>query len=115
MPDLDELERLLSEATPGDWHQGPYYRADIHAQGYGESGSLAVCGSSMIPQNVSNAALIVALHNHAPALIAQAREAARLRDALVEIDILLAPQIDERDLEQAREVARAALDPNRSE
>jgi hypothetical protein len=83
MPDLNELERLLSAMKTGT-------REDEDR-------------------------LLRWVFFHAPALIAQAREAARLRDALVEIDILLAPQIDERDLEQAREVARAALDPNRSE
>jgi hypothetical protein len=83
LPDLDELERLLSAMKTGT-------REDEDR-------------------------LLRWVFFHAPALIAQAREAARLRDALVEIDILLAPQIDERDLEQAREVARAALDPNRSE
>lgn len=53
----------MSEHTKEPWHQGPYYKADIHASGHGEANPVANCGSSMVPQNKANAARIVACVN----------------------------------------------------
>ena len=102
--DIDELERLLAAATPGEWDTefDPIDAGD-HATAVclpGKAGSLgtflAYCqhnwGEAVYNQRriswkeeTSNAALIVALHNSAPAMIAEIRELraenARLREA----------------------------------
>ncbi len=77
-PNLEELERLLAKATPGEWV----------AQGWGDGSTpdgvtnifnhdAEVLLMECLP--VDDAALIVALHNAAPSLIAKAREADELR------------------------------------
>lgn len=85
MIDIDEIERLLAAATPGDWRTEEL-----------DQGVQIWCGSYYIGETRDytgdDAALIVALRNSAPTLIAAARrvevlerENARLWDALDEI------------------------------
>jgi hypothetical protein len=91
MPDLNELERLLSAMKTGT-------REDEDR-------------------------LLRWVFFHAPALIAQAREAARLREALLHIRERVPPIVTwwqkdpeaSRDWRTWREGIDAALDPNRSE
>jgi hypothetical protein len=75
MTDLDELSRLLEQATPGPWKVYEFFphchevcNADNYATG-------AVC----VPPKQANAALIAALRNHAEELV---RDARRWRCAL---------------------------------
>jgi hypothetical protein len=67
-PDLDELERLLKQATPGPWTQ----RKTLVLLGGAGGFDLRNC-----PRAEANAALIAALRNHAEELV---RDARRWRD-----------------------------------
>lgn len=99
--DIDEIERLMAAATPED---------EWFVVRYGDGDSLVICRDEAGNQRIAfmavpgtrdhlarnrtwkaikaNAALIVALHNSAPAMIAEIRELraenARLREALDE-------------------------------
>lgn len=88
--DLDLLERLLAEAdAPGPWFYSPIIqetpaqfdsRASVHdASGRNLRRASADKDTMMTPEI---AALIVALRNSAPALIAAARELEHLKKAL---------------------------------
>ena len=103
--DLDEIERLLGDATPGEWDTefDPIDAGD-HATAVclpGKAGSLgtslAYCQHNWSDADyyerriswkeaTSNASLIVALHNSAAAMITEIRELraenARLREAM---------------------------------
>ncbi len=72
--DLEELERLLANATPGEWqhHMSHVYGPDPDRE--------LVCQFRNGPWLVSDRDLIVALRNTAEALIAEVEE---LRAALV--------------------------------
>ena len=94
---LSELERLEKAATPGPWKHGVEFDEEtgeeigslsIHSPDYiqvwnGEtnevSDTVAVLGFSAHTKHRANLAFIMALRNHAPALIAAAREAEELR------------------------------------
>lgn len=102
--DIDEIERLLAAATPGDWgvclydagdcdyydHNGPCPSvqaesedcAIVHWDGFKQKYWSSANGNQR--QIEANAALIVTLHNSAPAMIAELRELraenARLRN-----------------------------------
>lgn len=82
-PELDRLEALLAEATPGPWFQGrENHRYEDPREVYTrrepeEPNSVDAYPTAYFAED---AALIVALVNAAPALIAAARE----RDAAVE-------------------------------
>lgn len=70
--DLDAIKGRLEQATPGPWHQGPHYRADIESR----YGRVAECGVTRGQQAVANAAFIA----HAPEDIADLlAEVERLR------------------------------------
>lgn len=84
--EIDELERLMTAATPGPWS---WTRDDasmltLHGADGMEDHILTTqrckaCadrGAPCLDPSHSNAAAIVALHNHAPALIAAARDLA---------------------------------------
>lgn len=82
--DLDELERLLAEATPGPWllwRDIHCWRIDQHETA--EPGTLYVCD---LPDcSREDGTLMVTLVNAAPALLAMARRAQgveELREAL---------------------------------
>ena len=87
--EIDELERLMTAATPGPW---AWTRDDaslltLHGADAMEDHVLTTqrcmaCadrGAPCLDPSHNNAAAIVALHNAAPALIAAAREVERLR------------------------------------
>lgn len=59
-----ELLRLRAAATGGEWHQGPYYKADIHTP----TSSFAI-GDSMIPQRCRDAKFIAWCGTHAAGLV----------------------------------------------
>lgn len=99
MDNLEELERLLAKATPGEWHafHKPHSVTICFDPKGGYSNRVAECTYWSLPTRgqpdrviaLSNAALIVALRNAAPSLIVTAREVeglraevARLREAL---------------------------------
>lgn len=105
--DIDEIERLLAAATPGEWcteydpmDDGDHATAVCLPRKVGGIGTfLAYCqhnwGDAAYDERriswkeaTTNAALIVTLHNSAPAMIAELRELraenARLKDALDE-------------------------------
>jgi hypothetical protein len=84
--EIGELEALLERATPGPWeaeiHQ---HEAAISANGKGQDHIVStwsddLCGD--LPME-ANAALIVALRNHAPTLIARMRAAEAERDTAI--------------------------------
>lgn len=110
--DLDEIERLLAAAERGPWQAigtDPAEGGDwfwIMAQPShavrGFTKELGVVnGSQSDPQKQANAALIVALHNSAPAMIAAIRELraenARLKGHWSALDKALADNIIETD------------------
>ena len=80
--ELAELERMLAKATPGEWSclnkVGVVFGPDCQVAHCGDFGD-----KELVPFNAdrwqSDAALIVALRNAAPSLIATAREAEALR------------------------------------
>lgn len=89
--DLDELERLLAEATPGEWRwwtSNSFRRLSSDATGRDGDvlrGVVYRDGQPGVEVSDSDAALIVALRNAAPALLAMARRAQgveELREAL---------------------------------
>ena len=90
MDNLEELERLLAKATPGEWiaqstdTEGPDYGVCIVAENLGGLVAAALPWPTEIDKGdfarvEANAALIVALRNAAPSLIATAREVEGLR------------------------------------
>lgn len=92
-PDLDELERLLAEASGGEWGAGclgsdspcqcPYiFDGGQYAGGIGgvyiDNGKNIADGGNDCPpreEAIANLRLIIAAHNALPALIAIARAA----------------------------------------
>lgn len=75
--DLDRLEKLEAEATPGPWSFISHIiGGDIRAK----QGPIDVCPATA--HGTSDGELIAALRNHAPALIAAAREGERMRKLL---------------------------------
>ncbi|MFZ5744431.1 MAG: hypothetical protein ACOY7T_08135 [Pseudomonadota bacterium] len=90
-PDLEELERLLAKATPGDWVAAakpsrivgwPIVSQQGRAIGsvnYVDPAGFAPANAALNDEAKANAALIVALRNAAPFLIATAREVEGLR------------------------------------
>lgn len=87
MVDLDELERLEREATPGPWRWADGYKsmygdAAYTLAGYQDMGILSCDGIFNSPRDCDEE-LIVALRNAAPALFAELR-AARKRIAELE-------------------------------
>lgn len=76
-----EVLALAAKATPGPWHQGPYYRCDVHSP-HGNVGSI-LRGSSVSPMDERDAAFIAHVRTSAPALaqavIEQAAELERWR------------------------------------
>jgi hypothetical protein len=73
---LDELEKLLAEATQGKW-----YRSNNMDYVVGEDGPIAECEpiEGYFRKHVANAALIVAAINALPGLIESARELQALK------------------------------------
>ena len=84
MIDLDELEKLLAEATPGPWGIREEGRGRkevlVIVSGAYEDEEPGICGphSSSWPLEASDADAIVALRNAAPTLLALARAGRRL-------------------------------------
>lgn len=79
---LEELERLLVKATPGPWESIAEVGVENFANSiYAPAGDWDGLLLARVDQNGSteNAALIVALRNAAPSLIATAREVEGLR------------------------------------
>lgn len=133
MTEIDRIEALLAKATPGPWEEeyDPCLPGDhataVCLPGYaGQMGTfLAYCqhnwhdvvaGERRISwkEAETNAALIVALHNAAPALIAAARENERLRKGLSTAVSCLEQctngEATQQDMEAWAEDARAALE-----
>ena len=113
--DIDEIERLLAAATPGDWHTDEL-----------DQGAQIWCGSYYIGETRDytgdDAALIVTLRNSAATLIATARrvevlerENARLRAGLTSINRKASPDPERTMSEASNDLywcaceARAAL------
>lgn len=81
MIDLDALERLLAEATPGPWtHDTPYYGSHVDSVAHYRTATFDPNQADGVGtfSNGPDAALIVLLRNTAPALIQEVR---RLREA----------------------------------
>ena len=78
---LDEIEALLAKATKGPWSEGdPAITGELAIRSV-----VPVYATTNVvcrPTHPRDAALIVALRNAAPSLLAAAREAGRLRVAL---------------------------------
>lgn len=80
MTDLDELERLLAEATPGEWKVAPYYtgtgpdevcRGMLAVDDDWPTGIISENDPPLGESLSDDLDLIVALRNAAPALIAE--------------------------------------------
>lgn len=91
---LDALEALLAKATPGEWKAAAFSSAvgcPITAQPDPKRNTVVLAGvhgafrDDYAAEVQANAALIVALHNTAPALIAKARRVEALEAALRDI------------------------------
>lgn len=85
---INKLKALLDAGTQGEWVLNPYLSTLVASPVNGEQlaafgGYDEALGAHVpYPNGEKNAALIVALHNHAPALLEAARENMRLREAL---------------------------------
>lgn len=77
--DLSRIEGLLEKATPGDWQDNAYTNG---SGAFVEADEEGVILDTYGPLRESNAALIAALRNAAPELLALARRAMELTDAL---------------------------------
>ena len=102
-----ELERLLAEATPGPW---TWLREDTPpAPGFrfGGEGALNESGYAFSAQD---AALLVAAVNALPFLIAEARKAETLREALRRIAEFGEERSFSFPADQMARLARAALE-----
>ena len=87
MTTIDEIEALLARATPGPWyhHEGDIMVGPLN-HGYGpkiasanyDGGPCRNEIAGFLPETVRRAALIVALRNSAPDLIAVVRAAAKV-------------------------------------
>lgn len=96
--DLDKLERLEREATPGPWrwadgYKSTYGDAAYTLAGYQDMGILSCDGIFNSPRDCDEE-LIVALRNAAPAMIAELR-ALRARVAELERDARLGAVVRE--------------------
>lgn len=90
--DLDELERLEREATPGPWRECGHDRGGcICGQVWSEHGQSSLvlkpdCGDEVpVPDakhKTANAALVAATRNALPALLAAARRLEQLESAM---------------------------------
>ena len=90
---MDELRRLLAEATPGPWKETRSFfyaapDAEINGAALREGHGGRFIGSCLgVPEvRYANAALIVALRNNAEALLAVADAAREVDDAFAEED-----------------------------
>ena len=84
MVDLNELKRLEAAATPGPWRQDPTYPDTFTWGPHGEMVADHDANGEMRTRGVGgnlpiaiNAALVVALRNAAPAIIAEIEELRR--------------------------------------
>lgn len=99
---LDELRRLLAESTPGEWETVPELGG---SRAFIRSG--ARCVATRTP--TSDAALIVALRNHANTLLDVVEEARALVDEAADVNYIDGTRGD-RHL-NALGAALARLDP----
>lgn len=108
--DLDEIERLLSEATPRPWaDDGDAIITEDPGEVDMERVLIADTRYFTIPRGQANAALIVALVNSAPGLIARIRE---LEGALEAIMVEYRAH-DTVGIDVMYQLAKDALDPVR--
>ncbi|MEQ1891057.1 MAG: hypothetical protein ABL998_00825 [Planctomycetota bacterium] len=105
--DLDALDRLIAAATPGPWAwdepsnwAGLSARVMVTEPSYGLVATVDIAGWRPRKIGTNNAALIVALSNAAPALLAE------LRAARAELDALRTRLVEEHEGNTAREEAR---------
>lgn len=103
MTTLDELRRLLAEATPGEWETVPELGG---SRAFIRSG--ARCVATRTP--TSDAALIVALRNNADALLDVVEAAQKLQEGLWAGDGASRPRIEGWEVSSLRD-ALARLDP----
>jgi len=90
-PDLDELRRLLADATPGPWHDTyEHYVSDELAGPDGKS-LLHARSNSDDPEpcfrHTPDAQLVIAMRNAMPALLAEAEAGRKLREACDGLDL----------------------------
>ena len=102
--DLDELERLLRVGTPGPWERNTNSSRDTRWVNAAEGDRDIVCDldeADVSPaQQWDNAALIVALRNAVPELIARLREAEAERNKWMK-GCIRADKVIERELARA--------------
>jgi hypothetical protein len=81
LSDLDRLEKLHSEATPGEWWASSGEWLGLAYGVISAHGCVASCHEPNYCIDKSNSAVIAAAHNVLPALLSLAREALLARDA----------------------------------
>jgi hypothetical protein len=94
--DLEELERLAAQATPGPWKAENWSRV-WHEPKQGVRRTVADCVRVTVKspkRHRANARLIAAMHEALPELIAENRE---LRERVRELEIREVDYIEERD------------------
>ena len=116
--DLEELERLEREATPGKWQDGTATCCPDMGWVDGPRGKGRVCpthegGKRTHTLDAADAALIAAARNALPALLARVRELEAERDRYAKLHSEAEAQIECRsamaaELRALREVAEAA-------
>jgi len=88
--DLDELSRLLEQATPGPWEAAhrkcvdAMYRTEVYSEQHGVIATVhwtpkECANGTTETYRQANAALIAALRNHAEELVRDARACAAIR------------------------------------
>lgn len=118
--DLDEIERLLAAATPGEWEFVAEEVKDANAtwlwiapKTWHTRVARVVVYKTQEDEQEANAALIVAARNSLPTILTEIRELraenARLREALVRLrDCDWVISLPDR-MDAVRDIARAAL------
>lgn len=77
--DLNELERLAAQATPGPWELGNWVNCVLHTNPAEYRRTFFIPGQPALSCSPQDAAYIVAACNAAPELIARVRELERQR------------------------------------
>jgi hypothetical protein len=100
-PNIEELDRLWEEATPGEWLK-PFDDGAVAKPNGRESLLMLDVGGMAVFESPSDAAFIVAAHNAYPALSAYVKALEKERDGLLICNEQLSERLQEKSGETGR-------------